>query len=180
MGRLGWVSRLVCAVVFSAGCSGSSSTSTPAVSGQVEIFSWWTTGAEQAALSALLAEYTDMYPVQVINSAAANAATAQTTLQTRLQDGNPPDTFQSNGGANLISYLGTSSADVIAKLKPLDSLAASEGWKFAPAVTSAMSFNGSLYAVPVDIAATNPIFYNTSVFANAGVSPPTGSMTWDQ
>jgi glucose/mannose transport system substrate-binding protein len=180
MGQFGWVSRLMGAVVFTAGCSGSGSTNTPAVSGQVEIFSWWTTGAEQAALSALLAKFTDMYPVQVINSAAANAATAQTTLQTRLQEGDPPDTFQSNGGANLISYLGTSSADVIAKLRPLDSLAASEGWKFAPAVTSAMSFNGSLYAVPVDIAATNPIFYNVSVFTNAGVSPPTGSMTWDQ
>jgi glucose/mannose transport system substrate-binding protein len=179
MARFEWLPALVGVAMFSAGC-GSNSTSAPAVSGQVEIFSWWTTGAEQAALAALLAQYTDMYPVQVINSAAANAATAQTTLQTRLQNGNPPDTFQSNGGANLISYLGTSSADVIAKLEPLDSLAKSEGWKFAPAVTSAMSFNGSLYAVPVDIAATNPIFFNVSVFAKAGISPPTSAMTWDQ
>ena len=148
--------------------------------GEVEIFSWWTTGAEQTALSALLAIYTKAYPVQVINSAAANAATAETTLQMRMQSGDPPDTFQSNGGANLISYLGTSSADVISKLEPLDSLSASEGWQFAPEVASAMSFNGSLYAVPVDIAATNPIFYNTSVFATAGITPPTASMTWDQ
>ncbi len=176
--RIGWLAPVVTAVAFSVAC-GSSSTSAPAVSGQVEIFSWWTTGAEQKALNALLAEYTTMYPnTQVINSAAANAATAQTTLEMRLQNGNPPDTFQSNGGANLISYLGTSSADVVSKLQPLDSLAASEGWQFAPALTSAMSFNGKLYAVPVDIASTNPIFYNISVFKNAGISPPTGTMTW--
>src|SRR5579863_2443248 len=139
MGRLRRCSWWVGAAVLTAGCGGGSSTSTPAVSGQVEIFSWWTTGAEQKALSALLSQYTDMYPVQVINSAAANAATAQTTLETRLENGDPPDTFQSNGGANLVSYVGTKSADVVAKLTPLDSLAASEGWKFAPAVASAVS-----------------------------------------
>jgi glucose/mannose transport system substrate-binding protein len=180
MKRVGLVASLAAAVALSAACSNSSSSSSgPTVSGQVEIFSWWVTGGEQSALTALTTLYTNMYPAtMVINSAAANSSTAQSTLQTRLQAGDPPDAFQSNGGANLITYVGTSSADVAAKLEPLDSLASSEGWSFAPEVTQAMSFNGSLYAVPVDIARTNSIFYNISVFNNAGVAPPTGTMTW--
>ncbi|HOO34313.1 MAG TPA: carbohydrate ABC transporter substrate-binding protein, partial [Thermotogota bacterium] len=42
---------------------------------QVEIFSWWTGGGEEAGLLALIDELTDMYPgLEVINATVAGGA----------------------------------------------------------------------------------------------------------
>src|SRR6202035_1032887 len=123
--------------------------------------------------------YTDQYPgVQVANETGSNATEAQQQLQQRLAAGQPPDAFQSNGGQDLVGYVGSSAADVAAKLHPLDDLAASEGWKFAPAVLAAASFGGHLYAVPTDISVNNALFYNVKVFQENGIAPPTSTMSW--
>jgi glucose/mannose transport system substrate-binding protein len=162
-----------------ASCNSSSDGPAAPLSGQMQIYSWWVSGGEQQALTALLKDYTDQYPgVQVANETGSDAAEAQQQLQQRLAAGQPPDTFQSNGGQDLVGYVGSSGADVAAKLQPLDDLAASEGWKFAPAVLAAASFDGHLYAVPTDISVNNALFYNVKVFQENGIAPPTSTMSW--
>ncbi len=66
-GRWGYVA----AGLALAGCGGGAASAGPgAPSGNVEIYSWWTSGSEQSALHAFLSEYAKRYPnVSVINAA---------------------------------------------------------------------------------------------------------------
>jgi glucose/mannose transport system substrate-binding protein len=177
--RLRYAAATAAVMALGASCSvGSNTAARP--SGEIEIFSWWVSGGEADALAALLKVYTANYPVTVINSAASNSATSRQTLQTRLATGEPPDTFQANGGDDLMQWVVVNGSDASSKLEPLDAIAAEEGWKFPLPVTQPISFGGHLYGVPVDIHRENSLFYNAKIFADNHVPPPTPSMTWDQ
>src|SRR5258708_30178182 len=145
-----YVMVVAAGMALGAGCSSGSNTG-PQPAGNLELFSWWVSGGEANALSALLGVYTGHYHVTVINSAASNSATSRQTLQTRLASGEPPDTFQANGGADLMQWVVVNGSDGASKLEPLDAIAASEGWQFPRPVTDPISHNGHLYGVPVDI-----------------------------
>ena len=61
---------------------------------KLEVFSWWTSGGEAAALDALFTTYKKQYPgVEIINATVAGGggSAARPVLQTRLAGGNPPD-----------------------------------------------------------------------------------------
>jgi glucose/mannose transport system substrate-binding protein len=157
-------------------CSGGSGSSSGA-SGNVEIYSWWTAGSEKAALHALLTNFEVSNPnVNVVNAAEQSSQNAMADLQQRMAQGNPPDTFQVNGGANLMQYVVTNGVDATqSKLENLDALAAQQNWaQVMPAdVLSTVSYGGHYYGVPVDIARINALFYNTSIFTQSGLQPPT-------
>ncbi len=72
--------RLICSLgtlagLVSAGCSNSSSTSAPTTN-QLEIFSWFTSGSEQAGLQALLQDvsqqHSDIPYANIVNAAQAD------------------------------------------------------------------------------------------------------------
>ena len=68
-----------------ASCNSSSGGAAAPLSGQMQIYSWWVSGGEQQALTALLKDYTDQYPgVQVANETGSDAVEAQQQLQQRL------------------------------------------------------------------------------------------------
>ena len=76
-----------------------------AVSGKLEIYSWWTAGGESEGLEALFKIYKAQNPnVEIINATVAGGAgtNAQAVLRTRMLGGNPPDSFQVHGGADLL------------------------------------------------------------------------------
>jgi glucose/mannose transport system substrate-binding protein len=158
-----------------AACS-SNSGSSSGPSGNVEIYSWWTSGSEKAALHAFLGDFTAKNPnVNVINAAEQSAQNAQADLQKRMAQGNPPDTFQVNGGADLMQYVVTNGTDATqSKLENLDDLATQQKWTqlVPPDVLSTVSYGGHYYGVPVDIARINALFYNTAVFTQNGLTPP--------
>src|SRR5689334_13289620 len=71
---------------------------------KLEVFSWWTSGGEAAALQALFDSYKAVKSsTQIINATVAGGAgtNAKAVLQTRLQGNNPPDTWQVHPGAEL-------------------------------------------------------------------------------
>jgi len=71
---------------------------------EVEIFSWWTGGGEEAGLLAIIDYFNEMYPgVNVINATVAGGAgtNAKAVLKTRMLGGNPPDSFQVHAGMEL-------------------------------------------------------------------------------
>ena len=83
-----------------------------------------------------------------------------------------PDVFIVSPGPNLTDYV---SPGVTA---PLDSYL-EDGWKdtfTSDAVFSQMTYDGQIYAVPLNIAAACA-FYNTEMFESAGVAVPTN---WDE
>src|SRR6202007_3175831 len=113
----------------------------------LEIFSFWTSGSEAAALKALLDPYKEQNPgVELVNATVAggNGSAALPVLQARLLGGNPPDTWQTHPGSELFNrYVAAG------KCEPVTQLYASEGWsKVVPAqLVHLMSPNGHITCV---------------------------------
>jgi glucose/mannose transport system substrate-binding protein len=145
-----------------------------ALSGKLEIFSWWTTGGEAAGLQKLY----DLYPqmcgsgVEIVNSTVAGGggASARQVLTTRMLGNDPPGSFQVHMGHELIDTWVTTEY-----MQPLDDLFASQGWDkvFPQGVLDIVSYEGHPYSVPVNIHRANVLWYNKSVFSSNNLQPPT-------
>lgn len=142
----------------------------------VEIFSWWSSRGETSALDALLEVHAKRHPdVRVINAAEMLADKARARLADRMRRGLPPDTFQANIGRDLFQWVLFDRRDAEeAKVASLNDLARKEGWfaVFPRPIVDALSFNGDLYGVPLDIHRINTLFYNTRILKKLGLEPP--------
>lgn len=135
---------------------------------QLEIFSWWTAGGEAEGLNAMFDVYSEMYPdVEIINATVAGGAgtNAKAVLATRLQGGDPPDSFQVHAGLEILKY------DPNTFLQPIDDL-------FDPAVFPAdllelLEYDGHYWSMPVNIHRSNVLWYNTGVFEENDIEVPT-------
>lgn len=139
-----------------------------------EILSWWTQRGEADALRALLGVYARSHPRRqaVRSEAVGGNLLARAQLSSRMLQGQPPDTFQVNGGNALRSWVRrTSHGD---QMDPIDFLFASEGWAgvFPADLLNLVDHRGRHYAVPLDIHRTNLLFYNPSVLAGSGLKAP--------
>jgi glucose/mannose transport system substrate-binding protein len=140
---------------------------------EVEIFSWWTGGGEEEGLNALIELFNEEYPdVEVINATVAGGAgsNAKAVLKTRMVGGNPPDSFQVHGGAELVdTYVETG------MMQPITGLL--EEWgvkdKFNQQILEMSSYEGEYYSIPVNVHRSNATFYNKEVLAENNVEPPT-------
>ncbi len=143
---------------------------------QVEVFSWWTTGGEANGLQKLMDQFNAAHPnAEVINAAVAGGAgsNAKAVLKTRMLGGDPPDSFQVHMGHELIDTWVTTGF-----MEPLDDVYATYGLNeaFPQGVLDIVSYDGHPWSVPVNIHRSNVLWYNKTVFANAGIeNAPT---TW--
>jgi glucose/mannose transport system substrate-binding protein len=147
---------------------------------KLEVFSWWTSGGEAAALDALFAVYKNQEPgVEIINAAVAGGggSTARPILQTRLAGGNPPDTWQTHPGLELIGqYVEPGYCE------PITDLYKSAGWDTAfpkELVVNLMTKDRKIYAVLAGIHRGNVLWYNTKLLERNGIKVG-GAMTFDQ
>ncbi|WP_245631751.1 ABC transporter substrate-binding protein [Alicyclobacillus ferrooxydans] len=142
-------------------------------SGSLEIFSWWTGVASSKALQQFINQYEKQYPgVKVVNAAVAGGAgsNAKAVLSSRMEAGKPPGTFQVHAGnGSLLSWVQAGD------MTPLNSLYKQMGWntKFPQSLLNLVTFNGKIYAVPVDMQRDNVLWYNKKVFAKYNLTPPT-------
>ena len=144
----------------------------------IEVLNWWTEKGESSALQALLDLFMSMHPQQHVHSTPVKGSSAaRDTIRKRMIAGQPPDTFQANGGLGLFAWvLYNNINDADTKLEPIDDLYAAEGWTtlFPDPVLETVSVNGHAYAVPLNIHRENTLYYNKRLFAAAGVTlPPT-------
>lgn len=147
-------------------------------SNQVEVFSWWTGGGEAAGLEAMIKVFKAQNPnIEFINAAVAGGAgtNARAVLATRLQAGDPPDSWQGHAGQELI---GTYVAGK--QIKPLNDLYDAEGWlKVMPkTLIPLISKDGNIYSVPVNIHRANVLWYNPKVLTANNVAVPTTIEEW--
>jgi glucose/mannose transport system substrate-binding protein len=136
----------------------------------LEIFSYWTSGSEAAALKALLDLCKEQNPgVEIVNATVAggNGSAALPVLQARLLGGNPPDTWQTHPGSELFNRYVTAG-----KCEPVTQLYASEAWsKVVPAqLVHLMSRNGETYCVLAGVHRANVLWYNKKVLAKQGIT----------
>jgi len=145
---------------------------------QVEVFSWWTGGGEAAGLEAMIEVFKAEYPdIEFINAAVAGGAgtNARAVLATRLQAGDPPDSWQGHAGQELI---GTYVAG--GQIEPLNTLYEEEGWLevMPETLIPLISDNGNIYSVPVNIHRANVMWYNPAILEANGVDVPTTMDEW--
>src|SRR6476469_6597736 len=159
--------------------SGGTTANTPAAAGggKLEMFSWWTTGGEEAGLKAMYALYKqDHANVEIVNQAVAGAAgaDAKAVLKNRMIGGDPPDAFQVHMGHELLD--GYVAAD---QVEPLDDLYKSEGFDtaFPKGVLDIVSGKGKdgvmhFWSVPVNIHRANVLWYNKKLFTDNNLTAP--------
>ncbi len=154
---------VVASAVGLAACGGGAGS--PA-SSQVEILDWWTAGGEKDAIDGLLALFHQQHPTEMVLPTAIEGSTAARTLiQTRMIGGDPPDTFQANGGWDLLAWVLYNNRDAAAsKMDAVD--AEAQGWAdvMPQAVLDTVSFAGTCYGVPLDIHRINTLFYSKALF----------------
>jgi glucose/mannose transport system substrate-binding protein len=136
--------------------------------GKVEVFSWWTGGGEAQGLQALIAQYERQSPgVKFINATVAGGAgvNSQKLLKTRMLGGNPPDSFQVHGGAELTNLYAK-----MGMLEPLNRLIDFKG--FNRQIIDLCSYRGRIYAVPVNIHRGNVLWGNSAILKRYHIAMP--------
>ena len=135
----------------------------------MEIFTWWASGGEAAGLAGMTTEFTRANPtLKFVNATVAGAAgvNAKGVLVSRMQAGNPPDTFQAHAGEELSSYVKAG------QVEDLSFLYKSEGWDkiFPKDLVKTLTTNGKIYSVPVNIHRANVLWWNPAAAKKAGIT----------
>jgi glucose/mannose transport system substrate-binding protein len=138
--------------------------------GKLEVFSWWTSGGEAAALDALFKAYKATNPdVEVVNATVAGGggSAARGVLQTRLAGGDPPDTWQVHPGFELLDQYVKSDYVV-----PLTDLYKEQGWfdVMPKALTDMMTKDGDVYQLTVGVHRGNGFWYNKKILDANGIT----------
>ena len=147
---------------------------------KLEIYSWWTSGGESAALNALFDVYKKQNAgVEIVNAAVSGGggSAARPVLQTRLAGGNPPDTWQTHPGYELIGqYVDPGYCEPVTELYKTD------GWDTAfpkELVVNLMTKDRKIYSVLTGIHRGNVLWYNTKLLEKNGIKVG-DQMTFDQ
>ncbi len=143
----------------------------------LEIYHWWTSGGEKAAIDALVAVFQGKYPdVGVIQSPVAGGAgyVMKAVMKAMVAAGEAPDAFQVHAGYEMKPYVDAGYLD------PIDDLWSQQGWEevFPPVVKDMVKWGGHYYAVPVNIHRANVLWYNKHMLDRYGIDPATLE-TWD-
>lgn len=138
--------------------------------GKLEVFSWWTSGGEAAALQSLFDAYKTTNPdIEIVNATVAGGggSAARGVLQTRLAGGTPPDTWQVHPGFELIGQYVESNF-----VAPLTDLYKANGWfDVTPkALIDLMSSGENVYQVTVGVHRGNGFWYNKKLLEKNGIT----------
>ncbi|MBT8224835.1 MAG: carbohydrate ABC transporter substrate-binding protein [Dactylosporangium sp.] len=176
--RMGLLSLGVTVVLLaSSACSLGETASSDQGNDKVEVFSWWTGEGEEEGLEALIDDFTTKNPgIEFINATVSGGAgsNAKQVLSTRLDSNDPPDSYQAHAGLELTGDIQQD------RLEDLNALYDREGWrnKIPKGLLEAITVDGRIYSVPVNIHRANLLWYNPKVLANVGIGePPT---TWNE
>ena len=168
------------AAVGLAACGGSDGSSGGGGDGNsVEVFTWWAQGSEKAGLDALVEVFNEQHPdIEFVNGAVAGGAgsAAKDMLQSRLQAGDPPDTFQAHAGAELNDYI--DAAQIVDVSDLYDELGLREA--FPESLVERLTADGAIYSVPSNIHRSNVVWGSTAVLTEAGIDPSTPPASMDE
>jgi glucose/mannose transport system substrate-binding protein len=122
---------------------------------------------KQKALNALFDTYRKQFPgVEIVNATIAVSG-ARPVLQTRLVGGNPPDTWQSHPGWEMLGeYVEPGYC------QPITELYESDGWDkvFPKALVELMTKHGETYGVLAGVHRGNVLWYNKRLLERNGIT----------
>jgi ABC-type sugar transport system, periplasmic component len=134
---------------------------------KAEVMHWWTSAGESAAVKVFADAYTKGGGTWVDN-AIAGGVNARAATVNRMVGGNPPTMAQFNTGKQFDELIENG------LLVDVEAIAEAGKWRelMPKPIIEASVRDGKFYAVPVNIHGQNWMFYNTKVFADAGLEPP--------
>src|SRR5919112_1573734 len=134
---------------------------------KAEVLHWWTSAGESASVKVFADQFTKAGGTWVDN-AIAGGVNARTAGINRMVGGNPPTMMQFNTGKQFDELV---SNDLV---RDVDTIATSGKWRelMPKPIVDATVREGKFFAVPVNIHGQNWMFYNTKIFADAGLEPP--------
>ncbi|AXK46072.1 ABC transporter substrate-binding protein [Brachybacterium saurashtrense] len=153
-----------------AACGGSGGGGGEGGGSEVEVFTWWAQGSEKAGLDALVAQFEKDYPdLTFVNGSVAGGAgsAAKDMLQSRLQAGDPPDTFQAHAGLELADYVDAGQLEDVSDLYEEYGLTEA----FPSDLVELLTLDDMIYSVPSNIHRSNVVWTNTAVLEAAGIDP---------
>lgn len=181
MRRASAIAAVAAASLALAGCSGGSGDEGGDDGGKkVEVFTWWAAGTELDALEALVGVFDEQHPdIKFVNGAVAGGAgsAAKDLLQTRLQAGEPPDTFQAHAGMELQDYINAGQIQDISDL--YDEFGLRDA--FPDQLIDLLTVDGAIYSIPSNIHRANVVWANPQVLKDSGIDPaevPTDIDDW--
>lgn len=139
---------------------------------KVEVFTWWAQGSEKAGLDELVKVFKKQHgEYEFVNGAVAGGAgsAAKDMLQSRLQAGDPPDTFQAHAGAELNDYIDAAQISDVSKL--YDDYGLRDA--FPDSLLERLTVDKAIYSIPSNIHRSNVVWGSTKVLTDAGVDPKT-------
>ncbi|MGO1770634.1 MAG: ABC transporter substrate-binding protein [Microbacterium sp.] len=153
-----------------AGCGGDGGGGGEGGADEVEVFTWWAAGSEKAGLDALVEVFDEQHPeTEFKNGAVAGGAgsAAKDLLQSRLQQGDPPDTFQAHAGAEIQDYIDAAQVEDVSDL--YDEFGLTDA--FPADLVDRLTVDGAIYSVPANIHRANVVWGNPAVLEEAGLDP---------
>ncbi|WP_262029285.1 ABC transporter substrate-binding protein [Microvirga sp. Mcv34] len=134
---------------------------------KAEVLHWWTSAGESASVKVFADQFTKAGGTWVDN-AIAGGANARTAGINRMVGGNPPTMMQFNTGKQFDELVSNG------LVRDVDAIAKAGKWReiMPKPIVDATVREGKFYAVPVNIHGQNWMFYNTKVFADAGLEVP--------
>ena len=136
----------------------------------VEVFTWWAAGSELTGLQALEGVFAEQHPdFTFVNGAVAGGAgsAAKDLLQSRLQAGDSPDTFQAHAGKELTDYIDAGQIEDVSAL--YDEFKIRD--VFPADLLTLLTVDGKIYSVPSNIHRANVVWANPNVLKAAGLDP---------
>lgn len=152
------------------GSSGGSGSDGGGGGSDVEVFTWWAQGSEKAGLDALMEQFEKDYPdLTFVNGSVAGGAgsAAKDMLQSRLQAGDPPDTFQAHAGLELADYIDAGQLEDVSSLYEEYGLTEA----FPDDLVQLLTVEDEIYSVPSNIHRSNVVWTNTALLEAAGIDP---------
>lgn len=146
----------------------------------LEIYHWWTSGGEAAAVGALVDVFEDLYPNTIVTQLAVAGGSGTTMIPiitSLVLAGEAPDAFQMHAGYEGIEYY---KADLLDNINDIWTDMNLED--VVPDVVQSMcQFGGDYYMVPVNIHRSNVVWYNLEELENlpAPIDPKTID-TWPE
>lgn len=137
-----------------------------------EVVHWWTSAAESAGVGVIAKAYNETGG-EWVDRAVAGSDAAKAAAISRMVGGNPPEAAQFNLGADINNLVDS------AVLAPIDQVAEANDWAgiMPKAVLDAVTRDGHVYGVPIQLQGTNFLFASRDALDKVGAEMP---QTWDE
>jgi glucose/mannose transport system substrate-binding protein len=135
----------------------------------VDVFTWWTVGAEALGLEAIQSVLNAAYPnVKFINGGSAGGGgTSRVDIEARFSANDPPDSFQVHAGQEARIYIEAGLA------KDLTELYRELGLETAipQALYELLAVDGRVYSIPSNVHRANVLWASVPALEAAGIDP---------